>query len=199
MKNNIILNILACGLVLSSPLLAFSYSNNTTKQQTNWKPFTSTKSNFTIDFPGEPEHIEQTIEIPKTDLSIAYHTFISEPNENMVYVVSVWDYPSEIDMSKPELNLQDGFGGMLSALPGSEVLSMNMGETNGFKSLEFLVKNEDIYFQGKLILVNNTLYQVFTVYKSDEQKNVDYDHFIGSFKLLKADKVPVKKAKRMSV
>ncbi|MCH9609921.1 MAG: hypothetical protein S4CHLAM45_13530 [Chlamydiales bacterium] len=200
MKNKLLLNIFACGLVLSSPVLAAPWDKAPSeKMEGGWKSYTSSKSNFSVQFPTTPEEIDQTIEVPKTDLKISYNTFISEPNENSVYVVSVWVYPPEIDMSKPEVNLQDGFGGMLSALPGSEVLSMNMIEVQGHKALEFLVKNEDIFFQGKLILVNNTLYQVFTVYKSGvENGEDDYVKFIDSFKLLD-DTKKTKKMKKLKV
>ncbi|MCP5470349.1 MAG: hypothetical protein H7A36_07600 [Chlamydiales bacterium] len=199
LNNKMLFNIFAAGLVLCSPLQAQP------QPAPQWKTLTETKSGFSAMFPSEPEHIEQKIDIPKSDLSINYNTFISEPNENVVYVVSVWNYPAEIDMSKPEVNLQDGFGGMLSALPGSEVISMQMGEQQGFKSLEFLVKNDDIYFQGKLILVHNTLYQVFTVYKDKAMMTENYGRFIDSFKLINPDKQKVapatngKKTKKMNV
>ncbi|MCH9625542.1 MAG: hypothetical protein S4CHLAM123_07180 [Chlamydiales bacterium] len=194
LPNKLLLNFLACGLILSSPLSIIAATATTTPPSTNhqtehdWKKFTSTESGFSIDFPGKPEHIEQSIEIPKTDLTITYETYLSEPSENIVYVVSVWNYPSQIDMSKPEVNLQDGFGGMLSALPGSEVLNMRMTEVDKYKALEFLVKNEDIFFQGKLILVHNTLYQVFTVYKTTEDMTDNYIHFVDSFKLVSPEK-----------
>lgn len=191
--NKMLLNILACGLIICSPLLAASGSN--------WKSLTEPKNSFSVSFPTEPEHIEQRIDIPRSDLSISYNTYISEPNEDAVYVVSVWNYPSEIDMSKPEVNLQDGFSGMLSALPGSEVVSMQKGEQQGFKTLDFLVKNDDIFFQGRLILVYNTLYQVFAVYKEEVMLTQDYNHFINSFQLINVEqqKVDNKKRQKMNV
>lgn len=192
--NKFLLNILACGLLLSCPLQGAMIANkngNNGKSATkhSWKTFTAKESGFSIDFPTKPEHVQQTIDVPKTDLKITYETYLSEPSDNIVYVVSVWNYPSAIDMSKPEVNLQDGFGGMLSALPGSEVLNMRMTEVQSFKALEFLVKNEDIYFQGKLILVHNTLFQVFTVYKDSEDMTNNYIHFIDSFKILNPDQM----------
>ncbi len=206
--NKLLVNLLASGLFLSSTVEASVFTINTEiaangkesttgtllkkngatqngKEQT-WVNFSSKEGGFSVDFPKNPEHVHQKIDIPKTDLSIEYDTFVSEPSESVVYVVSVWNYPAEIDMSKPEVNLQDGFSGMLSALPGSQVLNMNMGDLQGFKALEFLVKNDEIYFQGKLILVYNTLYQVFTVYKESEKQNMtkNYRRFIDSFKIL---------------
>lgn len=192
MIRNYLFDVLTCGLILASPLHAHTsldIKKIASKQQaSDWKSFTSTQGNFSIVFPTEPQEIDQKIDIPKTELSIQYQTYLSEPHDNVVYVVSVWTYPPEIDMSRPEVNLQDGFGGMLSALPGSEVISMEMKDFQGFKGLEFLVKSEDIYFQGMLILANNTLYQVFAVYKESEKELVDYQKFIGSFTFLNTQK-----------
>jgi len=173
LSNKLFINVLAVVLFFSPSLFA-----------DNWKEFTSAKSGFSVKFPTEPEHVEQKIDIPRTDLSIHYNTYISEPDESVVYVISVWNYPAEIDMSNPEANLQDGFGGMLSALPGSQVVSMQMGEQQGYKALSFLVKNDEIYFQGKLILVYNTLYQVFAVYKGKEEMESSYQEYINSFNLI---------------
>jgi hypothetical protein len=162
-----------------------------------WQRFTAESNGFSIDLPQKPEHIHQVITIPKTDMKIDYDTYISEPSDKVVYVISVWKYPDAIDMSKPEVNLQDGFGGMLSALPDSEVLQMNMTEVEGNKALEFLVKNEDIFFHGKLILVDNTLYQIFCVYKEEENMEENYDHFIDSFRLIEGKKGSTKEEKKI--
>ncbi len=191
--NKFLLNICTCGFVLSSAIYGIGLEAQEKRVQEKkevkeWKKFTSEESGFAIDFPRPPEHIEQTIDIPKTDLKIIYNTYLSEPSDAVVYVVSVWNYPAELDMSKPEVNLQDGFHGMLQALPGSQVLSMQMGEDGGFKALNFLVKNEDIFFQGKLVLVYNTLYQVFTVYKESEKMEDNYKRFSTSFKLVQPEK-----------
>ncbi len=189
MINNLFCNLLAAGLILSSPVHAAPWGKQSAPQTENWKSYTSTKGNYSVDFPTDPEHIKQSIEIPKTDLKIEYSTSISEPHEDAVYVVSVWDYPSEVDMSKPEVNLQDGFKGMLSSLPGAQVESMHMAKFQGHDALEFLVHHEDIYFQGMLLLVDNTLYQVFSVYKEgNPEMKKDFDHFFESFKLLNAEK-----------
>ena len=185
--NKFLLNIFACGLILSCPLnltSAVDTKIQTKETKLQWQNYSYPESGFSIDFPKKPERVQQTIDVPKSDLKINYETFLSEPSDTIVYVVSVWNYPSQIDMSKPEVNLQDGFGGMLSALPGSEVQNMKMTEVGGFKALDFLVKHEDIYFQGKLILVYNTLYQVFSVYKSSENMTNNYSRFIDSFKLI---------------
>lgn len=153
----------------------------------DWQTFTSKENGFSVDLPAKPDHVQQKIDIPQTDLSIRYDTYISEPTDAAVYVVSVWYYPQAIDMSKPEVNLKDGFEGMLAALPGSKVEKMEMSTIDKFKALDFLVKHEDIYFQGKLILVYNTLYQVFTVYKDNVDMKEDYVRFAKSFKLVDAE------------
>src|ERR1700722_7686647 len=141
-------NLLLCGII-TTPLAAAQPA----AVAEQWVKYTSEENGFLVELPKKPNHVDQTIDVPKTNLKIRYSTFVSEPSESAVYVVSVWHYPTDIDMSRPEVNLKDGFSGMLSALPGSKVLENNLEEYNGFKSLNFLVKNEDIYFQGRLILV----------------------------------------------
>ncbi|MEZ5314673.1 MAG: hypothetical protein R3E91_00435 [Chlamydiales bacterium] len=186
--NKLLLAIFVLGLFFSSPLQGAhlipinDLKNESLKEE--WVKFDSKKDGFSVNLPKKPEHVEQTIDVPNTDLKISYDTYLSEPNENIVYVISVWHYPVQVDMSKPEVNLQDGFTGMLSALPGSEILNIKMSELQGYKSLEFLVENEDVYFQGMLILVHNTLYQVFTVYKNTIDVKNDCMHFIESFNLV---------------
>lgn len=189
--NKLLLNILATGLILSSPMMGRDLVAAVAKEEKKlspqvdkWTTFTSENKDFSVDLLKTPEFITQTIDVPKSDLKISYQTYISEPSDSVVYVISVWNYPKEIEMSKPEVNLQEGFKGMLSALPGSEVQSMEVTEFQGYKALEFLVKNGDIYFQGKLILVHNTLYQVFSVYKESEKMTDHYNHFINSFTLI---------------
>ncbi|MCB1181252.1 MAG: hypothetical protein KDK55_04440 [Chlamydiia bacterium] len=208
----IVLSLLSVSLFVFPDLIALSSlfpeiaQNNAQKKQTKqvikWEIYRSEDNSFSVMMPVKPEHVEQSIDVPNTNLSIRYDTYVSEPSESVVYVVSVWHYPSEIDMSKPEINLQDGFSGMLSALPGSEVIKMEMGKVDGFDAIEFLVKNEDIYFQGKLILVHNTLYQVFTVYRDSIDMKKDYDEFMDSFSLLNTDQhkvVPKKASRRMNI
>ncbi len=192
-----------CFILLFTACLSFSPSgeastllapkaNGTVQNQ--WKNFSFEESGFSVDLPAAPEHIQQSITIPSTNISLQYDTFVSEPNSSIVYVISVWKYPGDIDMSSSQINLQDGFKGMLSALPNSKVEKMQMTKEQGFNALEFLVKSENIYFQGKLILVYNTLYQVFTVYKASEDMSKNYPRFINSFKLLNPAKHKVENA-----
>lgn len=194
LSNKLFLNILACGLLLSSPFsiqgaskepaLSAKEQEKVPEKTEKWVPFSSPEEGFSVDLPTTPEHVRQSIAIPHTELKIEYNTYLSEPNEYAVYVISVWNYPAAVNMSRPDVNLQDGFEGMLSALPGSQVLNMAMTEVDGFKALEFLVKNDQIYFRGKLILVYNTLYQVFAVYKQKESMDGDFTHFMDSFSLI---------------
>ncbi|ANG66582.1 hypothetical protein [Chlamydia gallinacea] len=154
-----------------------------------WKRYDyTTNCGFSAEFPESPDHAGQIIELPQSDLTIRYDTYIAETqSDNTVYVVSVWEYPEKVDISRPELNLQEGFSGILQALPESQVLFMQAKEVQGHKALEFWICCEDIYFRGMLISVNHTLYQVFMVYKNKNAKALDkeYDVFTKSFKITK--------------
>lgn len=164
----------------------------------SWKRYDYTQeSGFAIQFPESPEHSEQVIEVPQSDLAIRYDTYVAEtPSDSTVYVVSVWEYPEKIDISRPELNLQEGFAGMLYALPESQVLYLKATALQGHKALEFWIACDDVYFRGMLVSVNHTLYQVFMVYKgrSPEILDKEYSTFIQSFKVTK-----VRNSKKMDI
>jgi len=193
MKMKAPLTILSSLSLLMAPLsVNAARSLSVAETSEAWKTFTSDQSGFSVDLPASPEHLKQKIDLPNTKISIEYDTFISEPSDSVVYVVSVWNYPADIDMSNPQDNLKDGFDGMLAALPGSKVIKSDMTDLQGFKALEFLVKNDDIFFQGKLLIVYNTLYQVFTVYKENVDMKKNYDQFSRSFKLLNPSKQKMK-------
>lgn len=155
----------------------------------DWKRYDYTQTGgFSIKFPDSPDHTGQIIEIPQSELTIRYDTYVTEgKKDSSVYVVSVWEYPEKIDMSRPELNLQEGFAGMLQALPDSQILFMQASQVQGHKSLEFWISYDDVYFRGVLISVNHTLYQVFVVYKNKDSRAIDqeYNTFIKSFEITK--------------
>ncbi|MBQ8498383.1 hypothetical protein [Chlamydia sp.] len=166
----------------------------------SWQRYDYTQEGgFSVQFPELPEHSGQVIELPQSDLAIRYDTYVAETsNDSSVYVVSVWEYPEKVDISKPELNLQEGFAGMLYALPESQVLYLKATEVQGHKALEFWIVCDGIYFRGMLVSVNHTLYQVFMVYKgrSPEILDKEYSTFIQSFKVTKvrnAKKIDVRK------
>lgn len=159
------------------------------KEGLKWKRYDYTGNRgFSVEFPGEPDHSGQIIEIPQSDLTIRYDTYVTETqSDGTVYVVSVWEYPEKVDVSRPALNLQEGFSGILQALPESQVLFMQAKDIQGHKALEFWIACEDVYFRGVLISANHTLYQVFIVYKNQNANALDkeYDQFIKSFKITK--------------
>ncbi|WP_348662644.1 hypothetical protein [Chlamydia vaughanii] len=174
------------------------------KDGLKWKRYDYTKNcGFSAEFPGDPDHSGQIIEIPQSELTIRYDTYVTETqSDNTVYVVSVWEYPEKVDISRPELNLQEGFSGILQALPESQVLFMQAKEIQGHKALEFWISCEDIYFRGMLVSVNHTLYQVFMVYKNKNSKALDkeYETFTKSFKITKvreARNIDLKKKVRL--
>lgn len=158
------------------------------KNTKDWKNYEYADLHFAVELPNKPEKMHQDIAIPQTELKIISDTFMVEAGEEMVYLVSVWQYPKEIDLSDPESSLKDGFKGMLSALPSSEVLHSRVFEKEGNKCLEFKVKSETVHFEGFLMLVDHVLYQVFTVYKEGLNASKDISRFLESFHLINGEK-----------
>jgi hypothetical protein len=85
----------------------------------------------------------------------------------------------------PETNLEGALNGMVASGEGNEVVSSNFHYFDGHRALDYKIsnKNENIYLQGKIILVEQTLYQLMVAYESGNDNETDYNKFINSFNL----------------
>jgi hypothetical protein len=45
-------------------------------EEQSWSTFSSEESGFSVDFPKKPEHVHQTIKVPKTEVTIEYEMFL---------------------------------------------------------------------------------------------------------------------------
>ena len=146
----------------------------------SWKRYDYTQEcGFSVQFPELPEHSGQVIEVPQSDLSIRYDTYVAETfSDNTVYVVSVWEYPEKVDISKPELNLQEGFAGMLYALPESQVLYLKATSMQGHKALEFWILYTNLFnfwnSSAYILLINNDQFSMVFLERAQMQRRLTY-------------------------
>ena len=134
----------------------------------SWKRYDYTQEcGFSVQFPELPEHSGQVIEVPQSDLSIRYDTYVAETfSDNTVYVVSVWEYPEKVDISKPELNLQEGFAGMLYALPESQVLYLKATSMQAFAHISSGQANGTVMMEGLATALGTTIVGLFVAIPS---------------------------------
>lgn len=154
-------------------------------QSEEWKVFNSALGQFQATFPTYPTHETDNIQIPDSSITLKYDSYLSETSDGTTYFVNTVTYSSEIDTSNPETNLEGSLNGMVASSEGNEVISSNFTYFEGYRALDYKIKNtsENIYLQGKIILVNQTLYQLMVAYESGNFNKNNYDKFINSFEL----------------
>ncbi|MCD4705077.1 hypothetical protein K8R66_03295 [bacterium] len=152
--------------------------NNSSKNR-EWHTFNSAENKFKIDFPSSPTHdtTPNSTESPKVDI---YYS--EQPNEH--YSVVVLTFLSKTEVSNPELLMKNLINN-IAGTEGKAILS-NFTYYRGNKALNFEIrgKNTDssTYIQGRLILANQTLYNLFVRYEDINYDN-DYKKFIDSLTL----------------
>ena len=168
------------------------YNNNKTEQKiekyftdtSTWKEFNSTIGKFKATFPTYPEYETQNIEI--RGFSLKYDIYSSETSDGTTYMINMVTYPSGVDTSNPDINLEGSLNGALASDEGNKLISSNFTYFNGYRALDFLIINGDIiYMKGKIIMVGKTLYQIMVAYESQNYNESIYNNFINTFIITK--------------
>jgi hypothetical protein len=151
---------------------------------TNWKDFSSTLGRFSVQFPNYPSHQTQNLNAPGIQTPIKMETYSSEQDDGTTYAINFTTYPSdEVDTSVPENNLEGSVNGTVQTLEG-DLINSKFVSFGNYKAIDYLIYKTDsnIYYHGKNIMVDNTIYQLIAVYETKNSQSVQFDKFVNSFK-----------------
>jgi hypothetical protein len=150
-----------------------------------WRDFQSAVGFFRVRFPAYPQHANEVVPIPNTDLYLEYDIYVAEPDQNGSYMVSLINYPSEVEVTNPENVLQTVMNEMLLANPLNQLESVNLlqGET---AVLLFDIRNQDVVIRSKAMMRGQTLYLLTVTQSVGYESDLDYQTFIESFEFMEA-------------
>jgi hypothetical protein len=162
-------------LFLTGILCAFAVSCSGPK-------YTSEEGKFRINFEKEP--VIETQVVPTEIGNITIKMFKYEKSAEEIYLVTYSDYPEAlIKMQDADMLLKGAREGVVGNF-GTEVTNEKKGELDGFKTLEFGVETDYLNLAYKLVIVNNRLYQIGIMKKTEKITESEIDDFIGSFELI---------------
>jgi hypothetical protein len=150
----------------------------------NWKELYSVGGKCKILFPSEVHHVEQYIP-GSDDKSLKYDLYISSLNENDLFFMIVAQYPMTIAKDKEEVSLEGFLNGILNNKAQKNLISANFETFNGYKTLDFLVKDEGRFFKGKVFIIKNKLYLIAIECNEKYYTDEIYEKFTKSFSLVK--------------
>jgi len=149
-----------------------------------WREFHSVIGNFKVSMPGQPQHAIEKLPIPNTELFVNYNMYVAEEGDGTTVMVSLIRYPKEVDTSNREAMLENVMNEMVSSDPGNQLRSMKFSKFQDQLTLDFRIENKNILILNKALMVKQDLYLLTLIDKTGNFQELEFSHFINSFKLL---------------
>lgn len=158
-------------------------TNQITKDNNGWQPFTSVEHGFTVSFPKYPT----TERIPEEKINgISYSgvQYVSTPDNDTGYLVQVADY----DIIPTDYDNKTGLEGMVNGITsdGSNTLTgSTFAKFQGYDAINFTLTSKDGYYGRGVAFVRNDLIKVkaFILMLFKKSNNFfEYNNFINSFR-----------------
>lgn len=165
--------------------------NQATQKVTNyftdnstWKDFNSTLGNFRASFPVYPAHETEPLNLAGLSQPVNMEIYSAEESNGVFYLITFINYPSQVDTSVQENNLEGSVNGAVQSMDGT-LISSNFTYFGTYRAIEFLIYKKDgsSYIKGKNILVGQNLYSIMVGYEPSNSSNVQFDRFANSFQL----------------
>ncbi len=150
----------------------------------NWRKFIPRSHLFKILLPHSPQYAKDFLSIPNSDKKRRYDMYASEKIDGTLFLVSVINYPSEIDLNFTADVLRDNIQEFMHNRPGNQLVKLVKGIEEGAKSYDFRFEKQDFRVEGKAILDDHTVYMLTYIAHIDNFDSNEYDYFIHSFQIL---------------
>ena len=150
-------------------------------QDTQPESYTSETHKFNINFPGEPEVNNSTLDVDGT--SVPYTQYMREEGRgSSAYLVQIADYPSSFDFTGVEREALDGaIDGMAKTSDATIISRTNTGTFLGSPSSDAVftitAAGEEYTAYARNFLKGNRLYTIMTLGVAE----ADYQKFLISF------------------
>ena len=176
------------GVISGSRSMNISTSGSTSIQSVNtnsgWVTYNSDKDKFGIMLPTDPM-IKSENGTTTDGIGYTYDVFASGDNTtNVGYIVSKYIYSSNITVDASSTNKI--LGSMLSLVMKDygKLIKSDFAYFGSYQALDFIVEKPDslMSMSGRIIMVGQTPYLIFSVYPTNHYNDSDYQKFISSFK-----------------
>ena len=157
----------------------------TTSKPNPWNGFSSGPGNFSVLCPGDPKEI--TVFEQSTGGEIEFHSFIVESDDETAYGVVYNDYPPTANLPEPETAFDRSQGAIIEKHK-AELLAQESLQVQSHPAREFEFKaGGKANYSGRvrIILIDRRLYQLVTVFLTDNPHPADRAKFFDSFSLKK--------------
>ncbi|MDJ0652155.1 MAG: hypothetical protein QNJ27_04045 [Simkaniaceae bacterium] len=150
-----------------------------------WKKFHSVHGKCMVCLPQSPEHVKQMMPFPEQGYNLRYDVYVSPHEKKAVYMMLIAQYPPFINESHAEMSLESFLNGLVTQNHNNELIFADLVGVQGHKALDFFIKSKGVYFKGRAIMAENNLYLLAMECEQNNYLELNYNHFIESFELVK--------------
>ncbi len=61
-----------------------------------WREYTSAVGGFRVEFPAYPQHANEIVPVPNTEMYLEYNIYVAEPDEESSFMLSLITYPKAV-------------------------------------------------------------------------------------------------------
>ncbi len=164
-----------------SPFLEVKQS--TDAQFKDWKKTTSKEGKCSANFPKAPEHIKQRIPLKGEDKELQYYVYVADYNRKAVFMLLIAEYPGIVTEENAVKNLEHFLNTLIAQNPNNKLLFADLIKVEGFAGMDFFIQSDQVYFKGRAIQANNTLYLLAMECEVANYSEEHCQYFIESFQL----------------
>lgn len=157
-------------------------SVSTTEFQ-GWKEVHSDAGNCKATFPRNPDHMQQDMKMKGTDSKLRYHVYVADHQRKEVFMVLIAKYPGEVKTEDAKKNLEHFLNTLISQNANNRLLFADLIQVNGNPAMDFFIRTDAVYFKGRAIQANNSLYLLAMECEINNYQEHHYNYFIQSFSL----------------
>ena len=176
------------GLALLLPGLNNINAYEVTKQTTvtefsSWTEVYSEEGSCRASFPRKPDHMQQDMKMRGADGKLRYDVYVADHQKKEVFMVLIAKYPGEVRKEDGKQNLEHFLNTLISQNANNRLLFADIIEVDGNVAMDFFIRTDSVYFKGRAIQANNSLYLLAMECPISSYQEHHFTYFIESFSL----------------
>lgn len=156
----------------------------------SWREFIPQSGLFQVKLPQPPQYAKDFLPIPSSDQKRRYDIYASEKIDGTLFLISVITYPEEAELSFADDMLQQTVEELLHSKPDNKLTKISDTIFQKIPGRDFSIDNREFHVEGKVIMVNKTLYVLSYITRKGDFNAKEYQYFIDSFELLHREAKP---------
>jgi uncharacterized RDD family membrane protein YckC len=148
-----------------------------------WVQYSSNDVGFKVSFPTDPEHESKELVIPNSGKVLNYKEISSEESGKISYKLNHMELPRKWRLAGNTTLLKGVLDALVKHTKGAELLEKEFTMHQGYRALDFRLKQGENEMKGRILIVGGTLYKLTIDYPSSIAKEMAENPFINSFEV----------------